>query len=562
MRYQQLITIGLAVSVIASCAMTPRETRDNSGIELIQEELAQIDGRIQEADTGQPPAEVNDALLPALLGGGMSGQRAEDVFDISVDEVNARDFFMGLVKGTAYNMVVHPKVEGTISLDLRDVSIEDVMVIVNEVYGYSYKKRANLYQILPSGMRSEIFQIDYLSLKRSGISETQVTSGQVTNAGTSNSGGRNNNNNRGSDNQNSNRSNNGSVGAQIRTETESDFWAELQKTLTVLIGTGDGRSVIVTPQAGIIVVRAMPDEIDIARDFLRRAEMIMRRQVVLETKILEVQLSDSYQTGIDWSAVSDINGNTLGLGIAGSQTVSPNSIGGALSAAFNSEDFQGVIELLETQGSVQVLSSPRISTVNNQKAVIKVGSDEFFVTEISNTTTTSTGTTTNNPEVELTPFFSGIALDVTPQISEDDEIILHIHPSISKVEDQVKTITLGDQVVELPLALSTIRETDSVVYARSGQVVVLGGLMQNKSADQNSGTPLLGEIPFLGHLFSQQRNETVKNELVILLKPIIMGADGLPAATDRSRQRFDEFRRVLDSSYQSDKNDNDDGSEQ
>ena len=198
---------------------------------------------------------------------------------------------------------------------------------------------------------------------------------------------------------------------------------------------------------------------------------------------------------------------------------------------------------------MQVLSSPRISTVNNQKAVIKVGQDEFFVTEISNTTTTSTGTTTNNPEVELTPFFSGIALDVTPQISESDEIILHIHPSISEVEDQTKTITLGDQRVDLPLALSTIRETDSIVYARSGQVVVLGGLMQNKSVDVNAGTPLLGNLPGVGHLFSQQRNKMVKNELVILLRPIIMGPDGLPEALDGSGERFDQFRRVLDNTY-------------
>jgi MSHA biogenesis protein MshL len=205
--------------------------------------------------------------------------------------------------------------------------------------------------------------------------------------------------------------------------------------------------------------------------------------------------------------------------------------------------------LLETQGSVQVLSSPRISTVNNQKALIKVGQDEFFVTEISNDTTTSSGGTTTNPEVELTPFFSGISLDVTPQISENEDIILHIHPSISEVEDQSKVIAVGDQVFQLPLALSTIRETDSVVYARSGQVVVLGGLMQNRSADSNSGTPLLGKLPVLGHLFAQQRNQTVKSELVILLRPVIMGPNGLPESTERSRERFDKFRRVLDNNY-------------
>ena len=553
MHYRQLtsmLAIVTTVCCLASCAWTPRETRDNSALQSIQQELEELKKKNSAAVL--PPEQLNSALMPPLLTEPTPTSSIEERFDITVDQVNARDFFMGLVKGTRYNMVVHPDVEGAISLELQDVTVAQVMEVVNAVYGYPYKKSGNLYKILPGGLRSEVFHIDYLSLKRRGISETQITNGQVTNAGTSSTGGNSNNNNNRSDDNNNRNNNRGSIGAQVRTETEADFWSELQQTLTVLVGADDGRRVIVTPQAGIIVIRAMPNEIDIARQFLRRAELIMRRQVVLEAKILEVQLNDSYQTGIDWTAISEVEGNPLSIGVLGSSTVSPNAIGGAFSATYNSSDFFGVIELLETQGSVQVLSSPRISTVNNQKAVIKVGQDEFFVTEISNTTTTSSGTTTNNPEVELTPFFSGIALDVTPQISDNDEIILHIHPSISEVEDQPKVITLGDQSVELPLALSTIRETDSVVYARSGQVVVLGGLMQNKSVDTNTGTPVLGNLPLVGHLFSQQRNTSVKNELVILLKPVIMGPDGLADGTDRSQQRFNEFRQALDSSYRAD----------
>lgn len=546
MRYFHWFILVAALNLLSSCALTPRETRDNSALDSIHEELSEIDSK--PAVAVLPPAQIDHALLPPLLPNS-EGQRTEELFDISVNNLAAREFFMGLVKGTAYNMVVHPDVAGAISLELNNVSVDDVMSVVSEVYGYPFKKHGNLYQILPGGLRSEVFHIDYLSLKRKGISETQVTNGQVSSAGSSNTGGNSNSNNQNSNSNDGRRNNQGNIGAQIRTETDADFWAELQQTLTVLVGDGDGRKVIVTPQAGIVVVRAMPEEIDSAKNFLRKAELIMRRQVVLEAKILEVQLNDSYQTGIDWTAISDIEGNALTFGVTGSPTVSPNAVGGAFSAAYNSSDFFGVIDMLETQGSVQVLSSPRISTVNNQKAVIKVGQDEFFVTEISNTTTTTTGTTTSNPEVELTPFFSGIALDVTPQISENDEIILHIHPSISEVEDQTKTITLGNQNVELPLALSTIRETDSVVFARSGQVVVLGGLMQNKSVDNNSGTPLLGNTPVVGHLFSQQRNRTVKNELVILLKPIIMGPDGLPNATQRSQRRFREFHRALDQSY-------------
>lgn len=547
MQYRQIIVLGLSIFLMSSCALTPRETRDNSGIDSIQDELSELDDVLGEPVF--PPMEIVDALSPSLLADILKTDDEQERFDVAVENISANSFFMGLVKGTSYNMVVHPEVEGTISLELNDVTIIDVMSVVHDVYGYPFKQKGNLFQVYPGGLRSEVFHIDYLSVKRQGISETQVTNGQVTNSGSANSGGSSNsdNNNNSNSNNSSNRGSNsqGTVGAQIRTETSSDFWGELQKTLTVLIGEGEGKHVIVTPQAGIVVVRALPDEIDTVSGFLRKAALIMRRQVVLEAKILEVQLNDGYQTGIDWSAFANVNGNALNFGVSGTSPVSANAIGGTFSGVLDADDFFGVIELLSTQGSVQVLSSPRISTVNNQKAVIKVGKDEFFVTDVSNTTTSTSGSTTNSPEVELTPFFSGIALDVTPQISEMGEIVLHVHPSISEVEDQTKTITLGDQIVDLPLALSTIRETDSVVYARSGQVIVLGGLMQNKSTDNNAGTPILGNMPIIGHLFSQQRNSTVKNELVILLKPTIMGPDGSPENISRSRKRFEQFRREL-----------------
>jgi len=542
MVYLRLVIIFVMASIVASCAWTPRQTRDTSTIDEIDKELAaSVQTAAEKQKPVAPPESVTNALLPPLTTSAIAGA-GEERFDVFVDDVEARSFFIGLVKGTSYNMVVHPNVAGTISLELSDVTISQVMDVVRDVYGYPYKKRGRMYQVMPSGLRSEVFQIDYLSLKRRGISETRVTNGNVSDAGTSNTGddGEDNLSSDGT----SNNESSGTVGTQILTETDSDFWSELERTLSVLIGSGSDASVVVSPQAGIVVVRAMANEVEIVRDYLRRAQLIMRRQVVLEAKIMEVELNEGFQSGINWSKISSPLGDSAVYSMTGS---SPESTtGGIFGVAFDSDSFSGVIELLETQGSVQVLSSPRISTVNNQKAVIKVGRDEFFVTDISNTTTTSTGTTTNNPEVELTPFFSGIALDVTPQINDADEIILHIHPSISEVEDQTKVINLGGQLVELPVALSTIRETDSIVFARDKQVVVLGGLMQNRSIDSSTGTPLLGQLPLVGHLFSQQRNATSKSELVILLKPTIMGPGGLPNGLERSSQRFGELRQQLD----------------
>src|SRR5690606_12255180 len=155
-------------------------------------------------------------------------------------------------------------------------------------------------------------------------------------------------------------------------------------------------------------------------------------------------------------------------------------------------DITKVLSLLERQGNVQVLSSPRVSTVNNQKAMIRVGSAEYLVTGISSNETYSAAATTSTPNIELSSFFSGISLDVTPQISERGEVILHIHPVVSEVQDQQRVFTVGNEAFALPLALRGVRESDSIVKAASGQVIVLGRLMTESSSNETGKRPILG----------------------------------------------------------------------
>jgi MSHA biogenesis protein MshL len=150
-----------------------------------------------------------------------------------------------------------------------------------------------------------------------------------------------------------------------------------------------------------------------------------------------------------------------------------------------------------------------------------VGNDEFFVTDISSDTVTGT-TTTTTPDITLTPFFSGIALDVTPQISADGQITLHVHPTVSEVKDQTKIITVSGQEQSLPLAYSSVRESDTIVRALNGQVVVIGGLMKEATRNEKAGVPWLGRVPGLGMLFRQQRDADTKSELVILLRPQVV----------------------------------------
>jgi MSHA biogenesis protein MshL len=202
--------------------------------------------------------------------------------------------------------------------------------------------------------------------------------------------------------------------------------------------------------------------------------------------------------------------------------------------------------MLQGQGDVHVLSSPRVATVNNQKAIIKVGSDEFFVTKVQSNATGATGGVagTTSRTVEFTPFFSGIALDVTPQIDEQGIVTLHVHPTVSEVRDDVKQLEFGAGETETyPLALSSVREADSIVRARSGQIVVIGGLMQQSENDDRFGVPVLSRLPLIGFLFRQTRTASRKSELVILLKPIVVESDEQWAEEVRRRElRIEEIR--------------------
>jgi MSHA biogenesis protein MshL len=186
-----------------------------------------------------------------------------------------------------------------------------------------------------------------------------------------------------------------------------------------------------------------------------------------------------------------------------------------------------LISFLQTQGDVQVLSSPRIATMNNQKAVLKVGSDELFVTGVKTDSTSSGNNTVTTPTLTLQPFFSGISLDVTPQIDDTGAVMMHIHPAISTVTEKQKVVDLGTLgSYKLPLASSAINETDSIVKVRDGHIVAIGGLMRMTATNDRTGVPGLSEVPGVGALFRQKEVYTNKRELVVLIRPTVIGDDG------------------------------------
>lgn len=536
-------------------------------LDSIDAAMAESADTAREAAPALPP-DVQEALLPPVsVELPEQARKVEQRFDIAVNEIPARQFFMGLVADSLYNMVVHPDVAGSLTLDLKNVSVEDVMQTVRDVYGYEYRRNGNVYQVMPARMRSRVFKVDYLNIQRTGSSRTRVSSGQVSEA----AGGGDDDGESGSSNNSDSGSNRASVsGSEVNTRSESDFWSELRDALTMLIGEEEGRRVVINAQAGILVVRALPGELRDVEEYLATLQDVVQRQVILEAKIVEVELNEGFRTGINWSALGEpdsgetVFGGQAGGGsiitdgvaeFAGSPvTLSPGagiiaaettSFGGMNFLSINMNDFTAFLELLKSQGKVQVLSSPRVSTVNNQKAVIKVGTDEFFVTDVETNTNTTLNATNQAVNVELTPFFSGVALDVIPQISADDEVTLHIHPTVSEVSERTKSINVStDTSLEIPLALSSIRESDTIIRARSGQIVVIGGLMKDQQTNEVAKTPGLGDMPMFGKLFQHQRERKTKSELVILLRPIVTSGSGGNAWNEQVRQSAERIGRM------------------
>ena len=550
---RKVLLAGLVLA--AGCApLTPPRSVDGS-----------IMGELDKAAAQKPaarPAAVDDALLPPLRMEmpPVGGRPIEPRFDLSVHAAPAVQVFMSLVSGTRYSMLVHPEVSGTVSVTLKDVTLREALESLRDLYGYDYRIEGSRISILPAGLQTRVFRVNYLTGMRRGTSEVRVQSGSVADVtqppGTPGQtptavpvpgalqAGQNLPAARSIDS------------SRIATQQTNDFWSELRESLQAIVGGAPGRSVVITPHSGVVVVRAMPAELRGVELYLRETRLSVERQVMLEAKIIEVTLSDAYQAGINWASFRvgtdrDYSFGQFGTGDGGTRlgargqtmqsgalltdtagktviasgTTGPgsNPAGAVFGLALQTANFAALIQFLESQGNVQVLSSPRVATLNNQKAVLKVGTDEFFVSNVSTVTTTTGTTTQQTPTVTVAPFFSGILLDVTPQVDDSGNIMLHIHPSISEVTESRRVVALGGGIapIVLPLARSTVSETDTIVRVSDGNIVAIGGLMSYDLRDARGGIPGLSGAPLISN--ADRRN--TKRELVILLKPTVLAED-------------------------------------
>lgn len=495
------------------------------------------------------------AMVPPLQLEQVAQPKVEPRFNLAVNNAPVSQILTALVSGTAYSMLFPPDLSGSVSLNLKDVTVREVLDTLREVYGYEYRVQGTRIFVQPNTIQTRLFKINYLANRRQGMSDMRVTGSSPTTANQTSSSGSGNNSPTAGNAAGGTGSQQGQVSdsSRVRTTSDYDFWKDLTAALSAIVGTQDGRSVIVTPVSGVVLIKALPAELRAVNDYLKATQLVVERQVMLEAKIIEVSLFDSYQTGINWShfggaadrfalgvlspgaalagtgalissAVSSVDASGVGVQPGADGQIATTGVGrGFFGLSFQSKNFAALLSFLEGQGDVQVLSSPRIATTNNQKAVLKVGTDDYFVTGISSTTTTSAAGNVVTPNISLQPFFSGIALDVTPQVDDGGNIILHVHPSVSVVEEKTKTVNLGDLgVFTLPLASSSISETDSIVRVQDGGIVAIGGLMSQEQNNTRFGLPGLSGLPGVGLLFGQRNGLNRKRELVILMRSTII----------------------------------------
>ncbi|MDO8347509.1 MAG: secretin N-terminal domain-containing protein [Rugosibacter sp.] len=556
--FSRWMMASLLALVLAGCSAPPRKSDDV---------LGQInDVLLKSATERKVPAAPDAALMPSLMPAPATAP-AESRFDLSVVDAPASQVFMALVSGTPYSMLLPPDVGGSITINLKNVTVPEALDAIRELFGYEYRIQGKRIFIETNTMKTRFFKINYLASRRQGSSDLRVTGNSITTGGGSTGGG--------AATQATQSAAGGGAGgsgasrssdtSRVSMSTDSDFWNDLKTSLAAIVGTADGRSVVINAASGVVVVRAMPNELANVDKYLKATQLVADRQVMIEAKIVDVALSEGQQAGVNWTLFNGKN-NRTSVGVvqpgtilralpgeaitgipsgvveatartddmfSGSGTVLPG-VGGLIAAsalgkgflglAFQSANFAAILNFLETQGSVTVLSSPRIATVNNQKAVLKVGTDELFITNLTTSTTTTTTGTIVTPSLTLEPYFSGISLDVTPQIDDDGNIVLHVHPMVSVVNEKNKSVSLGTLgTFSLPLATSSINETDSIVRVQDGNIVAIGGLMRQEQTSERSQLP--GATGIVANLLGQSGSGVTKRELVILIKPTVIQND-------------------------------------
>ncbi len=427
--------------------------------------------------------------------------------------VDVRSILRTVAADVDLGLQMGPEVEGEVNLHLEDVPLDQALLALMAPIDLGYEIVLDSLIVFKKGLVNRWFDFDYPATEREGTGELSV-SPRAAGGGEEGGGG-----------------SSGKNESNVKSSTKMKIWPDVVAALTALVFQGaselsgssedaggsvnladpEGRSLIVNPMAGVIQVTAEWNRVHKIEILLQRLGESLLRQVAIEVQILEVTLNDGHQTGINWHTITGDD-----------YDASMNSVNDDIGNTFfdfvvNADKVAGMLEAVSTQGDLRVVSSPRITTLNNQKAVVRVVTEEvYFEAEVEPLIVTDAGST--QPVVNYSPRIIpiGVVLDVTPQVSADGSITLNVHPTISNV---LRIVTSPNEDTQ---PVISVRELDTVGTVKDGQTLVIAGLMYEGNTLNNSGVPLLKDIPLLGYLFKKSSWQKTDIELVMLLTPVIL----------------------------------------
>ena len=475
---------------------------------------------------------------------------------LSVRDADLKDILRAATEGTDYNLLFEPGLDTRIKgVDLKAVTLEELLETVLPGLGLSYAKQGRTLFIHKGDGGLRFYQVDSLAMRRSGSKQFQVNaSGQTIQSQGGGSGG----------------SGGGSGGGQggnssayvstLQSGNTSDPWQELELGLSTLVfgepvemkgglatggsqgqgpgGPGskgaskDGRSLIIHPNSGLVVVGADPGTQKRVETYLAHVKERGQRQVQLEARIVEVTLGKDSQIGVDWNMLLSTNafpgtagGTQISTDLKSGDTLNTNlaSGNGLFRIIAQNSRITAALSALARDGRLQVLSSPRISALNNQKAILRVVREEAFFLQSSQVTPggASGGAIAT---VQITPMVVpvGIVLDIQPQIGADGMITLAVNPSVSEIVTVRSFSVGGSGGASATLPVVDRRDLDTVVRMRSGETLVLAGIIKTKESFDDRGVPWFQKLPFFGNLFSKKERSHIHTELAIFITPTLV----------------------------------------
>jgi len=482
------------------------------------------------ADIPRPVTQV-----PALP---RPGKREKlETYTVVVNQVPIRELLFSMARDADLNLDIDDEITGKITMNAIDQTLPKILDRLENQANITYVLEDGTLKVRADKPYLHVYNVDYLNISRASGGNVKVsteiggTSSGVQSTGTGGGGGASGGS--GSTNK---------ASSNIENESINTFWESMKQNISGILeesganagaASANGNNIIVNKESGIIAVRATSKQHKLVNKFINKVVGSAQRQVLIEVTIAEVRLSDEYQAGVDWSLVSEtatVNGNTV-LTKGGIQDVIGGNLGStpffqlATSGTINGNPLNVTLKALETFGDVKVLSSPKVMTLNNQTAILKVVDNEvYFTTDVNVVpgSVTANALTTVDTTVYTVPV--GIVMSVTPYIDGGESVTLNIRPSISRIVSFVDDPNplLADAGVVSQIPVIQVREIETMLKVSDSETAVIGGLMQDQVNKENRGVPILSSIPLLGALFSYTAEKYVKTELVIFIRPVVV----------------------------------------